>query len=79
MFQLPPWLGKLQLLPVYILENTQPKRVQPSAREQKGEALRGVADREFVTPGCAAISKALQQLQAASRNKFFSFPPPFFP
>lgn len=67
---------------IYILENAQPKRVQPSARKKKGKALRGVADREFVTQGCALLSKGLQQLQAASSSfekQVLSFPPSLFP
>lgn len=41
------------------------------AREKGGEALGRIADREFVTPGCAAVSKSLQQLQAASQKTLF--------
>lgn len=37
----------------------------------KEEALARGADREFVSPGCAVLSKGLHQLQVASQNTSF--------
>lgn len=73
MFQLPPWLGKLQLSPVYILQDPQPKRLQtylvlPGRREEKpwGELLT-----ENSLPQVVLQFESLQQLQAASQKTLF--------